>query len=141
MQLQLLLSYVFMANAAPAQGSGSFMGSLGVLIFPVLMLVVLYLLMIRPQKKQEKKQKEERAQMKVGDPVLSIGGIVGKIVNIKDDDITIVTSVAQTMMTFRRDALNKVQPISDAPRGLGKGASDASEKPRRGLFGRRKDEA
>lgn len=77
--------------------------------FAVVMLAVLYLVMILPQKRAEKKQKLERSQIKVGDQVVTIGGLVGKVVNIKDDDITIATSIAQTMVTFRRDAINVVK--------------------------------
>lgn len=81
--------------------------------FAVVMLVVLYLVMILPQKRAEKKQKLERSQIKVGDAVVTIGGLVGKVVNIKDDDITITTSVAQTMVTYRRDAINVIkQPVA-----------------------------
>lgn len=99
-------------TAAPQADLAS---SLGMFALPVLMLLALYFLMIRPQKKQEKKQREERSKLKVGDSIITIGGIVGKVVNIKDDDITIATSVAQTLMTFRREAINTiVKPEAEA---------------------------
>ena len=89
-------------------------GTLATVAFSVIMLVVLYVVMILPQRRSEKRQKLERSKLKVGDQVITIGGLVGKIVNIKDDDITIASSVAQTMVTFRRDAINLMQQPTTA---------------------------
>ena len=81
---------------------------------PVLMIAGLYFLMIRPQRKEQKKRQADREAMKVGDNVVTIGGIVGRVVNLKDNDVTISTSVANTMMTFRKEAIDQViKPISD----------------------------
>ncbi len=81
---------------------------------PVLMLVGLYFLMIRPQKKEQKKRQEERNSLQVGDNIVTIGGVVGRVVNIKDNEITVSTSVAKTMMTFRKEAIDQViKQVSD----------------------------
>lgn len=81
---------------------------------PILMIAGLYFLMIRPQRKEQKKRQADRDAMTVGDNVVTIGGIVGRVVNIKDNDVTISTSVANTMMTFRKEAIDQVlKPISD----------------------------
>ena len=53
------------------------------------MLVLFYFLLIRPQKKREKKVQEMRSSLKVGDKVITIGGIHGKIVKTGEDFITI----------------------------------------------------
>ena len=50
-----------------------------------LMLVLLYFMIYRPQKKQEKKDAAMRAALEIGDQVVTIGGIVGRVVAIKDD--------------------------------------------------------
>ena len=52
-----------------------------------LMLVLLYFMIYRPQKKQEKKDAAMRAALEIGDQVVTIGGIVGRVVAIKDDKI------------------------------------------------------
>ena len=57
----------------------------------ILIFVVMYLIMIRPQKKKEKALKEKISKMKVGDKAVSIGGIVGKISKIKDDFVILET--------------------------------------------------
>lgn len=97
----------YLVSAAAGPMAGQWVSTLG---FTVLMVVLLYFTLILPQRRTDKRQKLERSQLKVGDQVITIGGIVGKIVNIKDDDITIASSVAQTMVTFRRDAVNLLKP-------------------------------
>jgi preprotein translocase subunit YajC len=91
------------------------MSQLLTLIVPLaLMFGLMYLLLIRPQKKKEKKLKEQINSMIVGDNVVTIGGLVGRVVNIKDDEVTISTSVANTLVTFKKSAVNTViKPISE----------------------------
>lgn len=61
-----------------------------ILMFVVL-IVVFYFFLIRPENKKKKKLEEMRNQLNVGDEITTIGGLVGKIVNIKDDLITFET--------------------------------------------------
>lgn len=56
-----------------------------------LMLVLLYFMIYRPQKKQEKKDAAMRAALEIGDQVVTIGGIVGRVVAIKDDTFVLET--------------------------------------------------
>lgn len=59
------------------------------LILPIGFLVIFYVFAIRPQRKKEKQIKEMRSNLKVGDNIVTIGGITGKILKVKDDFITI----------------------------------------------------
>ncbi len=59
-----------------------------------LMLVLLYFMIYRPQKKQEKKDAAMRAALEIGDQVVTIGGIVGRVVAIKDDTFVLETGSA-----------------------------------------------
>lgn len=87
---------------------------LGLVVPLALMFGLMWLLLIRPQKKKEKQLKEQINAMVVGDTVVTIGGVVGKIVNIKDDEVTISTSVANTLLTFKKSAINTIQkPVSN----------------------------
>lgn len=112
------VSFVMTAatTAAPAtetatSGLEQILPTIGML---VVMFGLLYLLMIRPQKKKEKALREQIGGMVVGDNVVTIGGVVGQIVNIKDDEVTISTSVAKTLMTFKKSAINTViKPVSE----------------------------
>jgi preprotein translocase subunit YajC len=97
----------------PAAG-GDLSSILGLVVPMALLFGLMYLLMIRPQKKKEKKLREQIAAMVVGDNVVTIGGVVGQIVNIKDDEVTVSTSVAKTLITFKKSAVNTIiKPISD----------------------------
>lgn len=85
-------------------------GSMGWIIYFVAIIAVFYFLLIRPQKKQEKKMREMLAALKVGDEVISIGGIRGKIRKIKDDFVVIETGADKTPIEFERNAIKGVIP-------------------------------
>ena len=69
-----------------------------------------YFLLIRPQQKREKKDRQMRNSLEVGDNIVTIGGIVGKILTIKDDEITIETSADRTKLAFKKwCVLSKVE--------------------------------
>ncbi|MCQ2466056.1 MAG: preprotein translocase subunit YajC [Clostridia bacterium] len=74
----------------------------------VLFGLVLYFAVIRPQKKREKELKEQLSKLRVGDTVVTIGGLIGRVANIKDDEVTISTSLANTLVTFQKAAVNTV---------------------------------
>ncbi|MDD4494816.1 MAG: preprotein translocase subunit YajC [Eubacteriales bacterium] len=74
-------------------------------------LVIMYLLIFLPQKKRDKKAKQMLEAMAVGDQVTSIGGISGTVVNIKEDEITIETSVEKTQVNFKKWAIKEVNTV------------------------------
>ncbi len=80
----------------------------GFILPMVLVFGLMYVMLILPQKKKEKKTKEMLNSLQVGWDVTSIGGITGKIVNIKDDEITIETSVEKTKIVVKRWAIKDV---------------------------------
>ena len=61
-----------------------------------------YFLLIRPQQNPEKKDRQMRNSLEVGDNIVTIGGTVGKILTIKDDEITIETSADRTKLAFKK---------------------------------------
>ena len=80
----------------------------------VLVIVVFYFFMIRPQKKQEKKDAEMRNSLMVGDEVTTIGGIIGKVVSIKEETFVLETTKEKTKIRFLRGAIRSVDvKISD----------------------------
>ncbi len=74
----------------------------------VLLFVFLYFFMIRPQKKQEKKDAEMRDALEVGDEVTTIGGIIGKVVSIKDQTFVLETTKDKTKIRFLKGAIRSV---------------------------------
>lgn len=76
------------------------------LIFPVALIAVMYLVIIMPQKKKDKSRKEMQNSINVGDEVVTIGGIMGKVINVKDQEITVETSVERTQIKIYRYAID-----------------------------------
>lgn len=76
------------------------------LLFPILLIFVFYFLLIRPQKKREKQINEMRNNLKVGDKVVTIGGINGKVIKIKDDKITIEVGADKVRLDMMRWAIS-----------------------------------
>ena len=74
----------------------------------IVMFVALYFFMIRPQKKQEKAQNDMRNNLQVGDEITTIGGIIGKVVSIKEETVTIETSHDRTKIRILRSAVRNV---------------------------------
>ena len=72
------------------------------------LLVVMYFVMIRPQKKQEKEQNDMRNNLAVGDEITTIGVIIGKIVSIKEETCVIETSHERTKMRILKSAVSRV---------------------------------
>ncbi len=79
------LLFAFQETAQPSRGPG---GSF--FLFQMLLIFgIIYFLMIRPKVKQERKHRERVTQLKKGDEVVTAGGIVGEIVHLKDDRVTV----------------------------------------------------
>ena len=79
----------------------------------VLILVVFWLFLIRPQRKKDKKIKEMLAALKVGDRVCTIGGIYGTITNIRDEStVTLAVGPQDVPVVFARWAIRNVEEIT-----------------------------
>ena len=79
----------------------------------VIMIAVFYFLIIRPQKKQEKQVAEMRDSLSVGDEIVTIGGIIGTVLIIKDDKIMIETGNDKTKLTILRSSVKTVLKDED----------------------------
>ncbi len=74
----------------------------------VLVVIVFYFFMIRPQKKQERRDAEMRNALMVGDEVTTIGGIIGKVVSIKEETFVLETTKDRTKIRFLKGAIRSV---------------------------------
>lgn len=97
------------ANASTLPGGP--MG--GTVIYLVLMVVIFYFLLIRPQKKREKQTRMMLNEMRPGDEVITIGGVMGNIVNIKEDRVVIETGANRTKLTFEKSAIKTVLTVHE----------------------------
>ncbi len=84
------------------------MGDWTMILMLVGLLAVMYFVMIRPQKKQEKEQNDMRNNLAVGDEITTIGGIIGKIVSIKEETCVIETSHERTKIRILKSAVSRV---------------------------------
>lgn len=85
----MFISSAFAQTAAPAAGGGDMMSSLGSMLPLVLMFVVLYFVMIRPQMKRQKEARAMIDALAKGDEVATSGGVLGKITQIGDQYLTL----------------------------------------------------
>ena len=79
------------------------------------MILIFYFLIIRPQKKQQKKVSEMLAGLQIGDKIVTIGGIVGKITRIKDDEVLVETGIGneKSVIKFQKAAISSVLTIHE----------------------------
>ena len=74
--------------------------------FPlVVLIVVFYFVLIRPQRKRDKQEREMRNSISVGDEISTIGGFIGRVVSIKDDTLVIESSSDRTKLKIYRWAI------------------------------------
>ena len=104
-------------------------------LFPLLgivfLFVIMYFFMIRPQKKQEKEAADMRNALAVGDEVTTIGGIIGKVVSIKEETFVLETTKDRTKIRFLKGAIRSVDvKIADiaAAQAAEKAEAEAAEK-------------
>ena len=84
------------------------MGNIGSILLIVLVFVGFYFLAIRPQKKQEKEQNTMRNNLTVGDEITTIGGIIGKVVSIKEETCVIESAHDRTKIRILKTAISRV---------------------------------
>ena len=100
--------YYLEAAATDAAAASGKVNAITTLVMLAAMIAVFYFFMYRPQKKQEKESTDMRNNLKVGDEVTTIGGVIGKIVSIKDETVTIETSNERNKIRILRSAVPNV---------------------------------
>lgn len=95
-----------------AAGDAGAAGNYSLIIMLAVMGAALYFLMWRPQKKKEKQAQDLRNSIDIGDEVTTIGGIVGRVVSLKEDTFVLETSGERSRMRFKRWAIQEVGKLS-----------------------------
>lgn len=75
----------------------------------ILMFVIFYFLLIRPQQKRQKKTKEMQSSLKKGDQIVTIGGVHGTVDAIDEDQGVIMIMAGSNKLTFERGAVSRVK--------------------------------
>lgn len=108
----------YLAALESSSGTGSGLEGWVSILMIVAIIVLFYFIFMRPQKKQEKQVQEMRDSLVVGDEITTIGGIIGKIVSIKDETCMIETGRDKTRIRILKSAVRRVDVPDEAARAL-----------------------
>ncbi|MDD6702766.1 MAG: preprotein translocase subunit YajC [Clostridiaceae bacterium] len=111
-----------------AQATSGKNGSLSMILMMAAIFALMYFLMIRPQKKKQKEEQAMRDNLQIGDEITTIGGIVGKIVTVKDDTLIIETGADRNRMKITRWAISQNNTANEKLAAERAAAKEAAEK-------------
>ena len=111
-------------NFLTATGTG--MGSS--IIMMVVMLVIFYFMLIRPENKRKKEAEQMRSSVKTGDRIVTIGGIVGTVINVKESRIVIEVGADQVRLELEKWAISTNETAEEAAKAEAKKAQEAKAK-------------
>ena len=111
-------------TAAPTAAGG--MGS--TIVMMVVMLGIFYFMLIRPENKRKKEAEQMRSSVRKGDKITTIGGIVGTVVDVKENNIVIETSADQVRIEFAKWALSSNETAAENAKAEAKKAQEAKAK-------------
>ena len=95
-------------------------GGMTSIIMIVAMIAVFYFLMIRPENKRKKEAEQMRSAVKTGDEVITIGGIIGTVVSVKDDKFVMETGAEQVRIEFAKWAISSNETATAAAKAEAK---------------------
>ena len=99
------------------------------MLLPIIaMIAIFYFMLIRPEKKRKKEAEELRNSLKVGDEIITIGGITGTVVDVKEDKFVIETGADQVRIEFAKWALSTNDTAAAAAKEKQKKAQEAKAK-------------
>ena len=127
------MNHLFLTAGETAATGG--MG--GTVVMIVVMVAIFYFLLIRPENKKKKQAAEQRNSLKVGDEITTIGGVIGTVVAVKEENFVIETGADRVRIEFAKWALSTNNTAAAAAKEKAAAASASNEK--KGLFGKKKD--
>jgi len=99
--------------------------------------IIMYLMLIRPENKRKKKIEAMRSALRKGDVVTTIGGVIGKVVAIDDEKLTLETSEDRVRVEFAKWAIQNVEAVANKTTSEEELKNPPTKKP---LFGKKKAE-
>ena len=114
----------FLTDTGVPAGAG--MGS--TIIMLVLMLAIFYFMLIRPENKRKKEAEQMRSSVKKGDQITTIGGVIGTVVDVKENNIVLETSADQVRIEFAKWAISSNETATEAAKAEAKNAQAAKAK-------------
>ena len=111
-------------TAAPTAAGG--LGS--TIVMMVVMLGIFYFMLIRPENKRKKEAEQMRSSVRKGDKITTIGGVVGTVVDVKENNIVIETSADQVRIEFAKWAISSNETAAENAKAEAKKAQEAKAK-------------
>ena len=102
------------------------MGSTVIML--VLMIAIFYFMLIRPENKRKKEAEQMRSSVKTGDKIVTIGGITGTVVNVKENRIVLETGADQVRIEFEKWAISTNETAAENAKAEAKKAQEAKAK-------------
>lgn len=106
-------------------GSAGMMSSL---VMIAIMFAVMYFILIRPENKRKKEAEQMRSALRKGDKIVTIGGIVGTVVDIKENRIVVETSADQVRVELEKWAISTNETAAENAKAEAKKAQEAKAK-------------
>ena len=113
---------MFLTTTAAPGGLGS------TIVMMVAMLGIFYFMLIRPENKRKKEAEQMRSSVRKGDKITTIGGIVGTVVDVKENNIVIETSADQVRVEFAKWAISSNETAAENAKAEAKKAQEAKAK-------------
>ena len=113
----------FLTSGAQTTAGGSSM-----IIMLVAMVAIFYFMMIRPENKRKKEAEQMRNSVKTGDKIVTIGGITGTVVNVKDSRIVLETGADQVRIELEKWAISSNETAAENAKAEAKKAQEAKAK-------------
>ena len=98
------------------------------LIMMVLMIAIFYFMLIRPENKRKKEAEQMRSSVKKGDKIVTIGGITGTVVDVKENKIVLETGADQVRIEFEKWAISTNETATEAAKAQAKKEQEAKAK-------------
>ena len=114
----------FLTDTGVPAGAGT--GS--TIIMLVLMLAIFYFMLIRPENKRKKEAEQMRSSVKKGDQITTIGGVIGTVVDVKENNIVLEPSAYQVRIEFAKWAISSNETATEAAKAEAKKAQEAKAK-------------
>ena len=118
-----MLNFLTTTAEVPAGG-----GLMSMLITLVPMFLIFYFMLIRPENKRKKEAEEMRAAVKKGDKIVTIGGIVGVVVDVKENKFVMETGADQVRIEFEKWAISSNETAAENKKAEAKKAEEAKAK-------------
>ena len=118
------ISPILLATESNGQGMPGWV----MIVYFAVIIAAFYFLLIRPQRKKQKEEKKMRENLQVGDEIVTIGGICGRVVHIKEDKFVIETGADQVRIEFAKWAISTNETAEAAAKEKAKKAQEAKAK-------------